>query len=197
MTAALEVFFIPLGAGDTSHCVRANGRIFEALAAWHQRRPRCDLYHSALHVHLDRRCWVVEMAPEWSGERTDRGVRATGPVGARGLGRWALFRYEVRCWESGTIPDLGEAVGGPQPVATDEARVTALLDVADRFPTRTWGRDELRLGDMWNSNSLVSWLLVRSGHDVDQVRLPSGGRAPGWDAGVAVARAEVVPARSG
>jgi hypothetical protein len=41
---------------------------------------------------------------------------------------------------------------------------------------------------MWNSNSLVSWLLVSAGLNIDHVPLPAGGRAPGWDAGVAVAR---------
>ena len=55
------------------------------------------------------------------------------------------------------------------------------------FPNATWGRDELRTGEMWNSNSLVSWLLSRSGHDTDSVVLPFRGRAPGWSAGLVVA----------
>jgi hypothetical protein len=43
---------------------------------------------------------------------------------------------------------------------------------------------------MWNSNSLISWLLARSGHDTDTVGPPLHGRAPGWSAGlVAAARA--------
>jgi hypothetical protein len=42
---------------------------------------------------------------------------------------------------------------------------------------------------MWNSNSVVAWLLERSGHDAD-LRPPGGGRAPGWAAGVALARSE-------
>jgi hypothetical protein len=41
---------------------------------------------------------------------------------------------------------------------------------------------------MWNSNSLISWLVARSGLDVDAVHPPAGGRAPGWRAGVLVAR---------
>jgi hypothetical protein len=44
---------------------------------------------------------------------------------------------------------------------------------------------------MWNSNSLVSWLLARSGLDVGAVELPAGGRAPGWRAGIVVARRQV------
>jgi len=35
---------------------------------------------------------------------------------------------------------------------------------------------------------VISWVLVRAGVDVDQVQPPYGGRAPGWDAGVGVAR---------
>jgi hypothetical protein len=41
---------------------------------------------------------------------------------------------------------------------------------------------------MWNSNSLISWLIVRAVLDVDAVHPPAGGRAPGWDAGVILAR---------
>jgi hypothetical protein len=41
---------------------------------------------------------------------------------------------------------------------------------------------------MWNSNSLVSWLLARAGVEVTNVALPERGRAPGWGAGVVAAR---------
>jgi hypothetical protein len=41
---------------------------------------------------------------------------------------------------------------------------------------------------MWNSNSIVSWLLTASGLDVDAMRPPAGGRAPGWTAGLVAAR---------
>ena len=41
---------------------------------------------------------------------------------------------------------------------------------------------------MWNSNSLVAWLIARSGADVKSVRPPAGGRAPGWHAGLELAR---------
>ena len=72
---------------------------------------------------------------------------------------------------------------------TDDVGVAErLLDLVAEAPTPVWGRNELGAGEMWNSNSLVSWVLARSGFDVDAVRLPSGGRAPGWDAGVVVAR---------
>jgi hypothetical protein len=184
----LEVLFIPLGAGDASHCVRVNGWVFEAVSAAVQRRSRRRLYHSVMHVHLDRRCHVIEMAPVWSGPRGDHGARATGPVGLPSLGRFAAFRYEVRCWEGGTIPDLDHAVGGARVVPTDAARLSRLLSLTAAFPAFTWGRDEQHAGEMWNSNSLISWLLAVSGHEADDVTLPRDGRAPGWDAGLVVAR---------
>jgi hypothetical protein len=59
-------------------------------------------------------------------------------------------------------------------------------------PTPVWGRDELRTGEMWNSNSLISWLITRSGLDIDSVRLPQGGRAPGWHAGFLVANQRAI-----
>lgn len=190
---SLEVLFIPLGAGDASRCVRLNGWVFEAVSALGHRRPRCRLYHSALHLHLDRRCFLIEMAPVWSGPPGDHGARVTGPVGAAALGRFAAFRYEVRCWEGGTIPDLDHAVGEPRVVSTDGDRLLRLLALTEEFPARTWGRDEQRAGEMWNSNSLVSWLLARSGHEVERVPLPPGGRAPGWRAGLVVAERQQAP----
>jgi hypothetical protein len=54
-------------------------------------------------------------------------------------------------------------------------------------PTPVWGRDELAAGEMWNSNSVVAWVLAHSGIEVAEVRSPGQGRAPGWNAGVAVA----------
>jgi hypothetical protein len=41
---------------------------------------------------------------------------------------------------------------------------------------------------MWNSNSVISWLIARSGVDVESIHPPLGGRAPGWRAGIVMAR---------
>jgi hypothetical protein len=181
-----------LGAGDGSRCVGWNGRVFEKLSARHQHRPSCDLYHSALIVHDDGVRYTIEMAPEWTGIG-HRGVVGTGPVGLRGLGRSRWFRYEIRRWQGGTIPDLAQEQGAPVNVATDPVRTRRLLDLVPAFPTATWGRDEQGAGDMWNSNSLISWLLAASGHDITAVAPPFRGRAPGWDAGVEVARRAIPP----
>lgn len=178
---------MPLGAGDGSHLVGLSGRAFEAVAARRTGRPPQDLYHSALEVTVGPDRFVIEMVPAWGEERAVRGVVCHGPVGLRWLGRSRFFRYEVRRWRGGTIPDLSEAVESPQRLSTDPRQAQRLLELVPAFPTATWGRDELGTGDMWNSNSLVAWLLARSGHDTDEIHPPAGGRAPGWQAGLVVA----------
>jgi hypothetical protein len=184
---SVDLYWLPLGAGDTTHCVRWNGRLFEALSARHGRRARCDLYHSALQVQLGSARFVIEMAPVWGNEGLDRGVVGEGAVGLPYLGRSKYFRYEVRRWRDGVIPDLAYAVASPQRLSSNEAMAQLVLDLVPAFPRATWGRDEQLAGEMWNSNSLVSWLLARSGHDSDLARLPLHGRAPGWSAGLVVA----------
>jgi len=194
--ARVELYWLPLGAGDTSGCVRASGRIFEAVVAHRQRRRPGGLYHSALMVRLDGACYAIEMAPAWGHRAQDRGVVAEGPVGLPWLRRSRFFRYEIRRWRDGVIPDIAEAVDSPRNLDTDAGRAGRLLDLVPAFPAVTWGRDELRAGEMWNSNSLISWLLVRSDHQACAIRPPAGGRAPGWTAGLTVAaRATPEPSR--
>jgi hypothetical protein len=179
------LYWLPLGAGG--HSVRWNGRLFESLVARHERRAVQDLYHSALEVHIGDDRFVIEMTPAWGATATDRGVVREGPVGSRWLGRFAAFRYEVRLWHRGVIPDVDEAVASPQRVSQDLARARRLLELVPQVPAHTWGRDELRTGDMWNSNSLIAWLLARSDHETGPIVPPAHGRAPGWRAGLIVA----------
>ncbi|MCM4081078.1 hypothetical protein [Paractinoplanes hotanensis] len=183
--ADVTLYWLPLGAGG--HCIRLNGRIFEALQARHQHRPVRDLYHSALQVRLGAQRFVIEMTPVPGGPATDHGVVREGPVGSRLLGRSPLFRYEVRRWRDGTIPDLAEAVTGPHVVSADATRAREVLRLAPLVPALVWGRDESRTGEMWKSNSLTAWLLAGSGHRMEAVGPPAHGRAPGWHAGLAVA----------
>jgi hypothetical protein len=182
---AVDLYWLPLGAGG--RVVRANGRLYEALVARRDGRRPQPLFHTALVVTCGGVPHVVEMAPVWAGPDGGRGVVAEGPVGWRPLGRWRLFRYEVRRWAGGSIPDVTHAVGGPRRLSTRAGGVRAVLGLVPEVPALTWGRDELGLGEMWNSNSLVAWLLAASGHDLTAVRPPSGGRAPGWTAGLALA----------
>jgi hypothetical protein len=182
----VELYWLPLGAGG--HSVRLNGRVYEAIVALRERRTRCDLYHSALIVTAPDGRHVIESAPIPDGNGLSRGVVVEGPVGSRVLGLWRLFRYEVRCWREGDLPDVAEAVASPQCVADDPESAQRVLELVRTVPAPVWGRDELRAGEMWNSNSVVAWLLVRAGVDLAAARLPRNGRAPGWEAGLAVAR---------
>ena len=91
--------------------MRLNGRVYEAVAARLGRRPVYDLYHSALEVHVPDGRFVIEQAPVRDSRGDERGVVAEGPVGQRWAGRFRIFRYEVRCWRDGVIPDIAEAVG--------------------------------------------------------------------------------------
>jgi hypothetical protein len=184
-SAGIDLFWLPLGAGGRS--VRLNGRVYEAVVARLERRPRCGLYHSALEVRVPPERFVIEMTPVLAGDPADHGVVAEGAVGARGAGRLRLFRYEVRRWRDGLIPDVEEAVESPQLLTDDTATALRLLELVPQVPTPVWGRDELGTGEMWNSNSLISWLIVRAGLPVQSIRPPAGGRAPGWRAGIAVA----------
>ena len=185
MDSGVDLFWLPLGAGG--HSVRFNGRVYEALVAAAERRTRCALYHSALEVRVPDGRFVIEMTPVVGSGNGDHGVVAGGAVGSRLLGRMDLFRYEVRCWRDGEIPDVAEAVESPRRVSDDPALAQRTLDLVRLIPTPIWGRDELRTGEMWNSNSLTSWLLVSTGIGIRRAPLPADGRAPGWDAGVAAA----------
>jgi hypothetical protein len=190
---AVDLYWIPLGAG--AHVVRVSGKLFEAASALLQRRNRCDLYHSALVVRVPEGRFVIEQAPipDLRGER--RGVVAEGAVGTRRAGHFRCFRYEIRRWEAGRIPDVGAAIASPVRVADDLALAHCVLDALPSVPTPVWGRDELRSGEMWNSNSVISWVLTRAGADIADVHPPNGGRAPGWDAGRVVAARDLIPLR--
>jgi hypothetical protein len=97
-----------LGAGGV-RCVRWNGRLYEATVARREHRGALDLYHSALQVQLGSDRYVIEMAPVWRNTEPERGVVGEGAVALPWLGRSRLFRYEVRRWHNGVIPDIAEA----------------------------------------------------------------------------------------
>jgi hypothetical protein len=185
MAYGVDVYWLPLGAGG--HSVRLNGRVVEAVVAAFHRRTRCDLYHSALVVYVPDGRFVIEQAPIPDGRGRERGVVGEGPVGSRWARRLRIFRYEIRRWRDGVISDIDEAVESPCRVTDDAYMAQRLLELVPAAPLAVWGRDELHTGEMWNSNSLISWLIVSAGLDASTVQFPARGRAPGWDAGVAVA----------
>jgi hypothetical protein len=182
----VDLYWLPLGAGG--QVVRHCGRLYEAVLARLGRRQVYDLYHSALEVRAPEGRFVIESAPIRRSDGPDRGVVGEGAVGSRWAARLSIFRYELRFWYEGVIPDVAEAVESPRRLTDDPGRAQQLLALASSVPTPVWGRDELRAGEMWNSNSVVAWLVARSGLDADSIRPPAGGRAPGWDAGLVVAR---------
>ena len=149
----LDLYWIPVGAGDRAgqRVVRFCGHAFEAITAFVTRRPRCDLFHTALVAETAEGTRYVEMAPTPDANgRQERRVVAAGAVGLQSLGR---------------LPQV---------------------------PTPVWGRDELRTGEMWNSNSVVSWVLTSTGLADAAGVPPGGGRAPGWSAGIKVANQDLV-----
>ena len=181
----VDLFWLPLGAGG--HSVRVNGRIYEAIAARLQGRRRYDLYHAALEIHLPEGQFVIEQAPVPDLQGEERGVVVDGPVGSRWARRFRIFRYEIRVWRGGQIPDIAEAVDSPRRLTDDEGLARRVLEVVRDVPSLVWGRDEMATGEMWNSNSVIAWVIARSGLDARTVEPPANGRAPGWKAGLAVA----------
>lgn len=184
-SSSVDLYWLPLGAGG--HFVRLNGRLYEALKARIERRPACDLYHSALQVEVPEGTYVIEQAPVPDLSGNQRGVVAEGPVGSRRAGRLRIFRYEVRLWRGGHIPDVAEAVDSPRRLTSDEGDARRVLEAVLHIPRPVWGRDERGTGDMWNSNSVIAWVIACSGLDVGSIRPPTGGRAPGWKAGLELA----------
>jgi hypothetical protein len=184
--AGVDLYWLPLGAGG--QCVRLNGRVFEAIVSQREHRSPYALFHSALEARVEEGRFMIEMTPVPDSTAPSRGAVASGPVGSRWLGRFRIFRYEIHRWRDGVIADVGEAVDSPQRLACEESSARRLLDLVPSVPTPVWGLDELGAGEMWNSNSVTSWLIARAGLDPDSIHPPIGGRAPGWNAGLAVAQ---------
>jgi len=76
--SCVDLYWLPLGAGEASPLVRWSGRAYEALAAARGRRPRQRLFHSALKVRRDGVRSVIEMGPVWGAVQVPEGGRAPG-----------------------------------------------------------------------------------------------------------------------
>ncbi|BCJ69278.1 hypothetical protein [Polymorphospora rubra] len=174
------LLWLPVGAGG--QVVKRTSAWWERACSRIERRRPAPLFHAALELHLGGVPFVVEMTPAWGVPAGDRGVVVTGPVGTRRLGRLRLFRYEVRCWARGVIPDREWAVGDPVVITQDTEIVARMARAVGSLPALTWGRTPPGAGAMWTSNSIVSWLLRHSGLPTRHSP-PNGGRAPGWAAG--------------
>lgn len=178
------MYWLPLGA--RGRWVRLGGRMYEAVAAALARRERLDIYHSVLEVRASEGRFVIEMGPALDQHGARRGVVAHGSVAFSWASVLRILRYEVRCWPKG-VTAYEHAVESPLRLTRDPAVAARILETVHDVPTPVWGRDDLGAGEMWTCNSLTSWLLGRAGL-TGSIRPPIGGRAPGWDAGLRVAR---------
>jgi hypothetical protein len=181
----VQLYWIPLGAG--ARVVSLSGKLYEALDAWRHRRPAVPLFHSALVVFAPEGRFVIEQTPVPRARERRHGV-VQGPVGSPLAGHLWLFRYEVRRWRDGVIPDIGDAVASPVGLSDDPARASSVVELVPLVPALVWGRDREHTGEMWNSNAVIAWLLESAGLDTSTLQPPYGGRAPGWAAGREIAR---------
>jgi hypothetical protein len=185
---SIDLYWLPLGAGGSF--VRLNGRVYEAVKAHREQRRALRLYHTALEVRVPEGRFIIENAwPIPDADGASRGVVVEGPVGSRRLQRFRSLRYEVRRWRDGVIADVSEGVASPQRLSLDLEQARRVLHVVQLLPVLVWGRDETGTGEMWNSNSVIAWVLARAGFRAELIRPPLGGRAPGWAAGLALAAA--------
>ena len=184
----MDLYWLPLGAGG--HSVRWNGRAFEAVAARLKHRSAARPLSLRARSAAARSGAICDRA----GSDPGRARQGAGAWLQRGLlvraGRGARGSSATRCddGETASIPDVADAVESPLRLTDDPRIAQRLWDCVPDLPTPVWGRDELGAGEMWNSNSIVSWLIVRSGLPIEAIQPPAGGRAPGWNAGIVVAR---------
>ena len=136
----VDLYWIPLGAGG--HCVRFNGRVYEAIKAGCA-SAALQLYHSAVVVELSGERYTIEVAPSPDGSG-DRGVVGTGAVGSRRLGRLRCSD-EVRCWRGGSIP-ISAMPPTARRLTGDERRPPAARP-RRRRPSAGLGGDELHAGE--------------------------------------------------
>jgi hypothetical protein len=111
----------------------------------------------------------------------------TGPVGVRAAERFRQFRYQMRVRANEPLPDEAYVAGAPVRLAEDCALARRILELTASVPPFTWGRRAPDTSEMWTSDSAISWLLLKAGVDVAEIRPPPGARAPGWIAGIEVA----------
>ena len=183
---AVDLYWLPLGAGG--HVVRRCGGAYERLVALAAGRPPLDLYHAALEVITAEGRFAIELTPvPRGGGAAGRGSIGEGAVGSPLLRPLRLFRYELHARPDGEIPDILDAVESPRRVGRTEAEARRVVALLPSVPLLTWGRDELGLGEMWNSNSVVAWLLSQAELDLTSIAPPHHGRAPGWHAGIEAA----------
>ena len=166
--------------------MRFNGHLCAPRKTCLERRRPCEVRHSALQIQVPEGRFVVAQTPvpRLSVER--RGVVAEGAVGASWAGRFRIFRYEIRLWRNGHIPDVAEAVDSPQRLNSDETLCVARARPGVEVPTPVWGR----MGcdrEMWNWKAITASTSTAAGSRLVDTA-SRGGPPPGSRAGVTAAR---------
>lgn len=175
-----------MGAGGRK-IVDTCTRLYESVVSALEHRDRKVLLHTALVIHTGLSRKVIECAwPTPDDQTAARGAVVVGPVFTYFLGRFRPFRYEIRCWENGTIPDLDYAMGC-QLVSEDTVTAERIVAASASVPPHRWGRDELGTDEMWNSNSVIAYALAKAGVQAMDLEPPPVGRAPGWVSGIVAA----------
>ena len=185
----IELFWLPVGAG--THFQRASLLAYDWLAATVFRRPRATFVHAALKVRVDGRCWTLELMPVPRRQETEPVV--TGAVGSAAAGRLRIFRYQLLCAEADRLPDEEWAIESPVSLGEDPELAARVLETAPRVPALVWGRRAHGTSEMWTSDSAIAWLLCSVGIDAAALALPPGTQAPGWRAGIEVAKRTRLP----
>lgn len=85
---AVDLYWIPLSVGV--YVARFRGKLFEALRALVEHRPRLDLYHTALQIRLPEERFVIECAAILNLRGEERGVVAEGAI------HWASIASSLR-----------------------------------------------------------------------------------------------------
>lgn len=190
----VDLYWLPVAAGTMSRLRMWSLALWEAIEAARARRPRATLYHAALKVGVHgNTTYTLELTPAFAGDAVIPAM--SGPVGLPGADRFRMFRYEMRCLQAEVLPDEEWAVATLR-VAADCASARRVLDLAPAVPDHTWGLRTRGTSEMWTSDSAISWLLAAAGINASGIPLPPGGRAPGWSAGLDVARRFRLPAGS-
>ena len=178
----VDILWMPVAAGTGSRVRLWSLAAWEAADAFAHRRKRASLYHSALKVRTATGTnFTVELTPVFGFEPTAPAM--TGPVGFRWADRFRLFRYQMRCIRAETLPDEAWAFSTSR-LSSDCSLADRIVLAAGDVPPLTWGRRPRGCSEMWTSDSAISWLLRRVGIDAAAIKIPEGGRAPGWQAGL-------------
>ncbi len=131
----IDLYWLPLGAGG--QFVRLNGRVYEAAQAYRERRPRLDLYHSALEVYVPEGRFVIETAwPIPDADAASRGVALevpSSPAGSR-----ASARSDTRCAAGGTARSPTSAGPWPAPSASATTSRQRAWYSSSRDPCPSW-----------------------------------------------------------